>query len=336
MWLRPAPEQSPEVQRLLAASQARPARALAARELRNELVVGGAFTIAAIALAVLAPGSKSVDAGELVLVLAGLAIASRVVFQVGSCYTMPTQIAFVPALFVLPPAVVPLVVAAALLVGRSIDVAQGTRRPSRLLNALGDSWFSLGPAVVLVLAGSPAANAVGAGVLLAALAAQLLVDALASRAREALHGGASLGEQLSQSVWIYFVDALLSPLGFGIALAASIEPAAITLGWPMFLLLAVFARERDERLASLLELSEAYRGTARVLGEVVEHDDAYTAAHIRGVAELAAAVADRPGPHAGPAAPGRVRGAPARRRQDRDPQRDHPEAGPARPRPSGR
>ena len=59
----------------------------------------------------------------------------------------------------------------------------------------------------------------------------------------------------------------------------------------MFLLLAVFARERDERLASLLELSEAYRGTARVLGEVVEHDDAYTAAHIRGVAELAVAVA---------------------------------------------
>ena len=291
MWLRPAPEQSPEVQRLLAASQARPARALAARELRNELVVGGAFAVVAIALAVLAPGSKSVDAGELVLVLAGIAIASRVVFQVGSCYTMPTQIAFVPALFVLPPAVVPLVVAAALVVGRSIDVAQGTRRPSRLLNALGDSWFSLGPAVVLVLADSPAANAVGAGVLVAALAAQLLVDALASRAREALHGGASLGEQLRQSVWIYFVDALLSPLGFGIALAAAIEPAAITLGWPLFLLLAVFARERDERLASLLELSEAYRGTARVLGEVVEHDDAYTAAHIRGVAELAAAVA---------------------------------------------
>ncbi len=53
----------------------------------------------------------------------------------------------------------------------------------------------------------------------------------------------------------------------------------------------MFARERDERLSSLLELSEAYRGTARVLGEVVEHDDAYTAAHIRGVAELAVGVA---------------------------------------------
>ena len=225
------------------------------------------------------------------LALVGLAIASRVVFQVGSCYTMPLQLAFVPALFVLPPALVPLVVAAALLVGRSVDVAQGTRRPSRLLNALGDSWFSLGPATVLVLADSPEAGAAGVGVLVAALAAQLLVDALASRARETLHGGASLAEQLSQSGWIYFVDLLLSPLGFALALAAEVEPAAIVLTWPLFLLLRVFARERDERLASLLELSEAYRGTARVLGEVVEHDDAYTAAHIRGVAELAIGVA---------------------------------------------
>ena len=143
--------------------------------------------------------------------------------------------------------------------------------------------------MVLVLADSPAADAVAVAVLVAALAAQLVVDTLASRAREMLHGGAPLAEQLSESAWIYFVDVLLSPLGFGIALAATVEPAAVALSWPLFLLLAVFARERDERLSSLLELSEAYRGTARVLGEVVEHDDAYTAAHIRGVAELAVA-----------------------------------------------
>ena len=80
-------------------------------------------------------------------------------------------------------------------------------------------------------------------------------------------------------------------LGFALALAALVEPAAVALSWPVFLLLAVFARERDERLASLLELSEAYRGTARVLGEVVEYDDAYTGLHIRGVAELAVEVA---------------------------------------------
>jgi putative nucleotidyltransferase with HDIG domain len=65
----------------------------------------------------------------------------------------------------------------------------------------------------------------------------------------------------------------------------------VALGWPLFLLLMLFAHERDERLTSLLELSDAYRGTARVLGEVVEHDDAYTGLHTRGVAALAVDVA---------------------------------------------
>jgi putative nucleotidyltransferase with HDIG domain len=142
-----------------------------------------------------------------------------------------------------------------------------------------------------VLAGSPAAAHVGAGILAIALASQFAGDAINSRVREWLHGEASLREQLAQSAWIYLVDALLSPVGFAIALAATDQPAAVALAWPLFLLLAVFAHERDDRLASLLELSDAYRGTARVLGEVVEHDDAYTGVHLRGVAELAVEVA---------------------------------------------
>ena len=167
-------------------------------------------------------------------------------------------------------------------------------------------------------------------------AAQFAGDALASRAREWLHGGASLREQLAESAWIYLVDILLSPIGFALALAAIAEPAAVALRWPVFLLLGLFAHERDERLASLLELSEAYRGTARVLGEVVEHDDAYTGLHIRGVAELAVEVAADLGLDAEAAAPGRVRGAAARRRQDRDPEGDHPQAGPTATSSSGR
>jgi putative nucleotidyltransferase with HDIG domain len=225
------------------------------------------------------------------LVFVGLVLGARVVFQVGSCYTMPIQLAFVPALFVLPPALAPLFVAGALLVARSIEVAQGDRRPARLLNSLADSWFAIGPAIVLVATGSPAADEASVGILIGALAAQFAGDALASRVREWLHHGASLREQLAESAWIYLVDILLSPIGFALALAALAEPTAVVLSWPVFLLLGLFADERDERLASLLELSEAYRGTARVLGEVVDHDDAYTGLHIRGVAELAVEVA---------------------------------------------
>jgi putative nucleotidyltransferase with HDIG domain len=172
-----------------------------------------------------------------------------------------------------------------------MEVAQGQLHMTRILNAFGDAWFSIGPALVLVLADSPAANHVGAGILALALASQFVGDAFTTRAREWLHSEASLREQFAQSTWIYLVDVLLSPVGFAIALAATDQPAAVALAWPLFLLLAVFAHERDDRLASLLELSDAYRGTARVLGEVVENDDAYTGVHLRGVAELAVEVA---------------------------------------------
>jgi putative nucleotidyltransferase with HDIG domain len=61
---------------------------------------------------------------------------------------------------------------------------------------------------------------------------------------------------------------------------------------PLFALLYVFALERDQRLAGMIELNEVYRGTARALGDVVEHDDAYTGLHTRGVLNLAIAVAE--------------------------------------------
>jgi putative nucleotidyltransferase with HDIG domain len=64
---------------------------------------------------------------------------------------------------------------------------------------------------------------------------------------------------------------------------------------PLLALLAIFARERRARLHTLLELSSAYRGTALVLGDVVEADDGYTGEHCKSVVELTLAVADRLG-----------------------------------------
>ena len=253
--------------------------------------MGGAFVIAALALGVLGGDTRSIDPQEAVLVFVGIVLGARVVFEVGACYTMPVQLAFVPALFVLPPAWAPAFVAGGLALSRAIDVAQGKRRPSRIVNALADSWFAIGPALVLTLGGSPEATAASALLLLAALASQFVGDALASAAREWLHSGAAAREQLSEGEWIYLVDTLLSGAGLALAIAAQAEPVALALSWPVFGLLALFARERDERLESLLELSEAYRGTARVLGEFVERDDAYTGLHIRGVAELAVEIA---------------------------------------------
>ncbi len=61
---------------------------------------------------------------------------------------------------------------------------------------------------------------------------------------------------------------------------------------PLFGVLAFLAQDRRRRLNSVLELSDAYRGTARLLSSVIGYDDAYTGSHTRGVTDLAAQVAD--------------------------------------------
>ena len=60
-------------------------------------------------------------------------------------------------------------------------------------------------------------------------------------------------------------------------------------------MLSLFARERKQRLDQTLALSTAYRGTALLLGDVVEADDHYTGLHSRDVVDLSVAVADELG-----------------------------------------
>src|SRR5436190_18004837 len=111
-----SPESSPAVQGLLAEARERIPHSLGRREARTELWVGGAFAVAAVALAVALPTDRPLDWVDAVLATLVLAITSRVVFEVGSCSTMPTQLVFVPMLFIIPPELVPLFVAAGLAV----------------------------------------------------------------------------------------------------------------------------------------------------------------------------------------------------------------------------
>jgi putative nucleotidyltransferase with HDIG domain len=54
----------------------------------------------------------------------------------------------------------------------------------------------------------------------------------------------------------------------------------------------VFSRERHARYDHVLALNAAYRGTALLLGDVVEADHEYTGAHSRDVVRLSVAVAE--------------------------------------------
>jgi putative nucleotidyltransferase with HDIG domain len=203
-------------------------------------------------------------------------------------------------LFVLPAPAVPLCVAVALMLPKLGDALLGRRPIGRSFMAFGDSWFALAPALVFTAAGMRAPDGHDWPLYLAALLAQFAIDFAASSLRDFLNGGASLREQVRESSWVYLVDALLAPVGLAVAFAASERPWIVLLALPLTALMAVFARERRARMDYVLELGRAYRGTALVLGDVVEADDAYTGMHSAGVVDLAVAVAEELG--LGPAA----------------------------------
>jgi hypothetical protein len=175
---------------------------------------------------------------------------------------------------------------AALVLGRLPEVLTGSLRPSRLLLAVPNAWFALGPAVALALARTDDARATVLLVLLV-LAAQIAVDFVSSCVREALVSGASVRKQLDEAIWVYSVDAALTPIGFLAARSLTDGPVGVLCLLPLLALLGIFSRERRAHMESLLELNTAYRGTALVLGDVIEADDGYTGEHSQGVVPLA-------------------------------------------------
>src|SRR6266702_7362887 len=96
-------------------------------------------------------------------------------------------------------------------------------------------------------------------------------------------------------VWIWAVDLALTPIAILAALGCVANPWLVVFSLPLLGLLAYFARERQVRIDHALELSHAYRGTAMLLGDVVEADDAYTGSHSRDVVTLVLDVCDRLG-----------------------------------------
>ncbi len=91
------------------------------------------------------------------------------------------------------------------------------------------------------------------------------------------------------------IDAALSGIALVVALDVHDAPLTALSLVPLLGLLALFAHERGKRLQSMLELSSAYRGTALVLGDVIEADDGYTGEHCKSVVSLALELAEELG-----------------------------------------
>ena len=279
-----------EEQELLADTLRQADGGLMPRESLIEVLFSLAFLGAVVGLWCLDP-PHAVAVLPSILCFLVLVIATRVRFDTPFGYTVATQLAFVPLLFALPVAIVPLAVVTAMMLARLPELASGEHPPVRLIKEVGNSWFAIGPVAVFALAHSAPADA-GPVVLLGALAAQFGVDFAASTLRLALERAATLAVQLRET-WVYLIDAALSVMGLVVAEELHALPLVALAPVPMLGLLAVFARERHDRMKGLIELNNAYRGTALVLGDVVEADDGYTGEHCKGVVRLALAVGDQ-------------------------------------------
>jgi HD-GYP domain-containing protein (c-di-GMP phosphodiesterase class II) len=263
-------------------------------ETHARLVFGAAGVAAAAGLGATAFFVEGGPAPSLWLMLffaALYALVSRVEFEIGSGSAIPTQLVLVPMLFALPLAAVPVVVLLGLLLRTLGDRPWPLRDPVRVLPLAASATHAIGPVLVLATAHGLPLRWSAWPVYVAALGAQFgfdyanaLVNVTANRVR--------VSELTRVMVLVYAVDAALAPIGLAVAFAARSQPALVVVVLPLVVLLRYFSRERQQRIDSALELSDAYRGTAFLLGDVVEADDAYTGSHSRHVVDLVLAVAD--------------------------------------------
>jgi HD-GYP domain-containing protein (c-di-GMP phosphodiesterase class II) len=259
---------------------------------RTVFAAAGVAVAAGIgACAVFLHGGRPFSLALLLLFITLYAVVSRVEFEVGLGSVVPTQLVLVPMLFALPIGLVPLAVLAALVARTFGDRPWPLRKPANVLPLVASAAHALGPALVIGLAHGLPLRWSAAPVYVGALLAQFGLDYLAL----ALNGVANRVpvRTLTRLVWsAYGVDAALAPIGLVLAFATRPHPELVLLALPLVALLRHFSRERQQRIDHALELSDAYRGTAFLLGDVVEADDAYTGSHSRHVVDLVLSVAD--------------------------------------------
>lgn len=296
----PAPTPlDPLLEQLHAEQRERVGQAPSRRERVVEIAAGALLVAVCAVLWLFAAPAGDTDPATVALLVVAYAACWQVTFAIGPGTTTPLQVVFVPMWFAVEPALLPLVVAAGGILGNVVSSARdGANHPwRRAFIAIGDAWYAVGPAAVLVVIDPGAPSLSDAPIYLLVLASQFLSDWLSGTLRVwAAAGGRRPPSDLSMFGWMWMVDAALAPIGLLLALAVESSPWAVLTVVPLVGLLAQFAKERDDRILKALELSHAYRGTAQLMGDVLEADDAYTGGeHTQGVVELSLAVGQRLG-----------------------------------------
>ncbi len=269
------------------------------------LVALSALVLASGALAFLGTAAPAASVVATVLLVALYVGFRQFPFDLGGASTTATQALLVPLWFTVEPAALPLVVLVAEFVARGVEIVRGRRDDAtdrhRVLILLGSAatvWPLVGPAVVFALLQPGAPSLADSPVYLLALAAQFAVASVAALVAPLALGGAGVPalalpwrSRLRQLRPVVLLDAALAPVGVLVAIVVVESPAMMLTVAPLAVLLGQFAKERDERMVKATELSHAYRGTAQLMGDVLEADDAYTGGeHTEGVVELSLGV----------------------------------------------
>jgi putative nucleotidyltransferase with HDIG domain len=265
------------------------------RTLTIEALVAAGFLAVAVSLALSAPAGRSLSLPVLAAVVVVFLAARHIEFPVGSAYTWPAQLVFITMLFLLPLRLVPLIATAIMLLDLAPSLlapASAGQRIARIAVRVGDSWYTIGPVAVLLAFSDQDFAWRHWPIYLLAFAAQIALDLTSGLVRTWFAEGIQPSAQ-TQMVWLYLTDAALSCAGLQLAAATVHGPALVLLELPVMGLLGMYARERRQRIAGTLALSSAYRGTALLLGDVIEEDDEYTGVHSKAVVDLSLAIADR-------------------------------------------
>jgi HD-GYP domain-containing protein (c-di-GMP phosphodiesterase class II) len=250
------------------------------------------FLAAAAAIAVFVPDERSVDPAVTLGLLLGYAIALHVRFEFAGYYGSPEQLVFIPLLLLGPLPLVPLLVAAAAILSLVPDILRNSWHREQSLGAFADSWLSIGGVLVLALLYPGDLDLAYIGVYVLAIAAHFASDLTWTLVRNRLLDRLRVSEVIRGFSGTATVDAILTPVGFVIAIPAAEEPLALLAIGPLVFLFHMFSQDRRERYSKTLELNRAYRGVVMLLSDVVEFEDDYTAHHSRSVVELVNAVGD--------------------------------------------
>jgi HD-GYP domain-containing protein (c-di-GMP phosphodiesterase class II) len=294
--LVPTLDVDPQLESLLSSAATRAAAPLARRHRLVEAGSAIALVLACVALAELLPAGRSFSPTTAAMLLLGLTIASGVRFSLGACSGTPTQPMVIAAAMLLPPAAAVAVFGLADVLVRLPDYLRRRTHPDHLLLHFGDAWPALGPALAFGLLAPGAPELSAWPVLIVALAGQMAFETITFEARAWLAHGVPPRLGIRSAALSFLVDGTLAPIGLVVAVVATDAPAALLAPVPLIGLLAVFGQERERRLEQALALSGAYRGTALLMGEMLEAGDPYTGGeHSWGVVSLVLQVGDQLG-----------------------------------------